>query len=339
MKSVPRCVEGLRLGCAAQKVRASIELTRLPNSPSRAGTPVFMVSPAFPGVSLLQFAKMGNCLGLSRSALREHAASPGIRRKFSEFRCMAPGLPISAVAQGAQCCSLPLISTHSCIFPVSNNILLLALFEGAGGHGGHLIASFCNSLVVDAFTQASKNHKDKLEDTLQATLQILNAAALARKELKAPECAHGASATLIALDLDGGRCIVANVGHVRCALAQVSGSFNARRPQFQFLSSLHTMENAAERARTARQPSVNLPVYSVIHKNEYVLTRALGGSSDPLKIDVHSHLLSRANGPGHIVLASSGFWDIVGSSAVAVRTEIYTQVGCADQHYHGIVKQ
>lgn len=297
---------------------------------------------------------MGNCIGKGGGAREGVSRAPAAPANgiFNRDVLLMQAEHLAATASSAHFASSQVQKTYSTIHKPSTDTLLLAFFEGVGASiGGHRTAALANSLLCETFTESFQRYGDNPEAILRATLQAIHHRCLASPKIPHKQPA-GASGTLVLLNLTTGHCTVANIGHSRCLLAGVSGSFNSKRPQCTWISTLHTTENLKERMHAARHSSsddkgayfdITLPLQppfadNLETKESVFVTRALGmvsegsrsdsqgrgGAAHDVEVAVSSFYLFPAQ--DHIVIGSSGFWDLLAPSAVALRSHLFSKV-------------
>ncbi len=262
---------------------------------------------------------MGNCLGSVSAGFGPATTAPPSGKGVFDVRQLGlhllnPGL--AASASSAHFAASPIQTTYSTLHRTSSSTLLLGLFEGLVDETGAAAAALANSLLIQTHAQSVQRHGDEsIEAVLRATLQALHRACLA-----APGCGASA-ATLLAVDLAAGTCVVANVGHARALAAGVSGSFNAKRAQPAWLTALHTTDDPQERIRAARRGFTGLNASKTSSER---VTRALGHAGGGQKdLEVAATFATLDPTQGHLVLASSAFWDLLGPSMVTLRAHVF----------------
>lgn len=181
-------------------------------------------------------------------------------------------------------------------------------------------------------------------DIVKATLERLDSQLLAAPNLFTARLHSGAAATVALLDLTTLKCVVSNVGHVQCLLASVSGSFNAKKPEGRFLSTLHTVYNVEEKIRAGRKKTNNVeqnagttpldvashPIQGWKGFNDPQLTRAIGLTAHrpqpntPCQASVCEHTVKPSDQA--LVVGTSGVWDVLSPAATALRTHLYEEV-------------
>jgi serine/threonine protein phosphatase PrpC len=205
----------------------------------------------------------------------------------------------------------------------------------------------------------------KHAEILRSTLQSLHCKCLASRTLpRSTHSSFGASATLALVNLATHTCTVANSGHSRCLIAGVSGSFNSKRPHCTWASTLHTTRNQKEKIHADRHhkhtliplfPRKNIKQGVVAGHPDVFLTRALGiintinnnSSYDDKKgprkafndsssttitfenksdVEVDINIFHLTPTEGHVIIGSSGFWDVVAPPSVALRAHLFSRV-------------
>jgi len=245
-------------------------------------------------------------------------------------------------------------NTHSIVHQVSPGKLLMAIFEEVDCSSTRALhyrpAALCSKLVIPSFEECQRRHGDEGDEKiLRATLQMIHTRCLSSPALAAARlsstsaCASGA---LLLVDLHNASCTVANVGLTSCLLAGVSGSFNSKRSDSRFLTTLHTTANPVERLRASRHSTTATTARIPLRQptfwsnaveqqqqqsedtEEVLLTRAIGAlppknGNSKYELEVSVSQCPIPPGDGHLILASSAFYDLLGPSAITLRAHLF----------------
>ena len=301
---------------------------------------------------------MGNCLVKPSTVSYKHASTslPPATGVCGKASVLMQTEHLTATASSAHFTTSLAQNTYSIIHRVLPDSILAALFEGVGTSvGDQATASLANSLLCQTFIESCERFGGHDESILRATLQALHQKCLASNSIPRKQSQPvGASATLLLLNTTTGECTVANVGHSPCLLTGVSGSFNSKRPESIVLSTLHTTENPKERIHVSRHstsdngsdfsgiPLISRPLNQAPEdiKTPVLVTRALGmipesaasaqgreGAVYAYTGDVAVFSFYLTSLQDHIVIGSSGFWNTLTPSAVALRSHLFSKVG------------
>ena len=316
--------------------------------------------------------KMGNCLGKpdlgngGNKKLQPPCSSRGVFNK--DFLHLQAESLSTAASSAHFAAASPTQNTYSSIYKCSQDTILIGLIEGVESleASNALTASFISNHLLQTFRETSQRYggldQDNEENILRSTLQSLHRQCLASPNL--PRSKIGAvSATLALVNLTTHTSSVANVGHSRCLIAGISGSFNSKRPHCTWASTLHTTENQAEKIHADRHKSTSIPLFKRTKEGEQnatasqqpvFLTRALGVVNETtngrngeqwsakksftsaifkdkydVRVDIHTFHLTQAE--GHLIIGSSGFWELVSAPAVALRSHLFSKVRKHDE--------
>jgi len=295
-------------------------------------------------------------LGLS------HASQSIFNREFLHLHNDSLG----AAASSAHFAVASFAQTYSSTYACSKDMVLIGLVEGVGLplEASALTAAFVDTHLLQTFQETCQHYggldQHKHEEILRSTLQSLHHKCLVSRKLPRSTKAFGASSTVALVNLTTHTCTVANSGHSRCLLASVSGSFNSKRPHCTWASTLHTTQNQKEKIHADRHKNPLLVLVSQRKSNGAAagqpgvfLTRALGvanstnnstytenggfkkASNDSstttfknkfdVEVDVNTFQLTPTE--GHLIIGSSGFWEVVAPPAVALRAHLFSKVG------------
>jgi hypothetical protein len=242
-------------------------------------------------------------------------------------------------------------SLHPQTFIVSRDVgkgaLLVGMFEGQTmkaeatvGAGwaspppeGATAALHCAHTLESAFYKACERFSGQPESKiLSTTIQILHESCLQRK-VSSTTPSSAVSCVLLLINLETRKCTIANAGHVQCLATGILGSFNAKRPWLKWLTTCHTTASTVETIKAARaevdaSPThFSLPMYyNHGHKHSvHYITRALGIHNGEVRPTIQSIMLEPSI--EHLIIGSSGIWNILSPPAAALRCHYYAQVG------------
>lgn len=303
---------------------------------------------------------MGNCLSKSPSheEFKSRNLHPSPRGMSNVTRtCKAASdFGLQVCLQTTQFYS----SSHPKTFVVRRDVgkgaLLVGLFEGQtlGGEEtvtstpqeGATAALHCAQFLDSAFCKACERFPGESDSKiLSLTIQLLHENSLQRKAstpLHQKTSSACVSCVLLLINLETRKCTIANVGHVQCLATGVLGSFNAKRPSVKWLTTCHTTASTAETIKAARSEEFTLSnhfslpkFYNHGHRHEVqYITRALGRHAGQIRPTIHS--ITLGSSIEHLIIGSSGLWNILSPPAAALRCHYYGQVRFFFSVYDGI---